>query len=194
MSMPAPHSPQITPENFRELENARHGLRKIRRAVSAARFEGFTVAIFGGLTVLLGITSITDILLGLVLAAIGVIEIMGAGQLRRLDPRAIRVLTFNQLTFATLILLYALWNLHSEIAHPVGDVGDADAKLLGQVDPSVLSVTHEIMLLVYVSFIGAAAFEAGMAAYFHSRGAHLRQYLAQTPEWIVSMQKAGVST
>ena len=38
------------------------------------------------------------------------------------------------------------------------------------------------------------AFEAAMAAYFHSRGPLLRQYLAETPEWIVSMQKAGVST
>ncbi|MGD0464580.1 MAG: hypothetical protein ABSB74_19005 [Tepidisphaeraceae bacterium] len=194
MSFPALHSPQLTPENFRELEAARHALRKIRRAVSAARFEGFTLAIFGGLTVLLGISSLTDILLGLVLTAVGVIEIISGSQLRRLDLRAIRVLAFNQLSFATLILLYALWSLHGEIAHPVAEVGDAEAQLLGQVDPSVLNITHEIMLLVYTSLIGAALFEAGMAAYFHSRGAHLRQYLAQTPAWIISMQKAGVST
>ncbi len=194
MSLPAGHSPQFTPENLRELEAARYALRKIRRAVRAAQFEGFTLAIFGGLTVLLGITSIAGILIGLVLAAIGVIEIMGGRQLLRLDFRAIRVLTINQLSLATLILLYALWNLHGEIAHPVAEVSDADAQLLGQVDPSVLSVTHEIMLLVYASLIAAAFFEAGMAAYFHSRGAHLRQYLAQTPTWIISMQKAGVST
>jgi hypothetical protein len=193
MSSPALNSPQLTPENFRELEAARVSLKKIRRAVSAARFEGFTIAIFGGLTLLCGITSIADILLGLVLIAIGVIEILGGGQLRRLDPRGIRILTFNQLAFATLILLYALWNLHSEIVHPVAEMGD-DSQLVGQVDPSVLNITHEIMLLVYASFILAALFEAGMAAYFHSRGPLLQQYLAQTPPWIVSMQKAGVST
>ena len=194
MSSPALNSPQLTPEHFRELETARHALRKIRRAVGAAKFEGFPIAILGGLTVLLGITSVADILMGLVLIAIGVIEIIGAGQLRRLDVRGIRTLTFNQLTFATLILLYALWNLHGEMAHPVGGASDAESQALGQVDPSVLSITHEVMLLVYASFILAAAFEAAMAAYFHSRGPLLRQYLAETPEWIVSMQKAGVST
>jgi hypothetical protein len=194
MSSSALNSPQLTPEHFRELEAARRALRKIRRAVSAAKFEGYTIAIFGGLTVLFGITSVTDVILGLILLAIGVIEIIGAAQLKRLAPRGIRTLTFNQLTFATLILFYALWNLHTEMAHPVGGVTDAEAQALGQIDPSVLSITHEMMLLVYSSFILAAIFEAAMAAYFHSRGPLLQQYLAETPEWIISMQKAGVST
>ncbi|HEY1921388.1 MAG TPA: hypothetical protein VGG44_01375 [Tepidisphaeraceae bacterium] len=194
MSSPVLPSPQLTPEHFRELEAAKHALRKIRRAVSAAKLEGYTVAIFGGLTVMIGITSITDIILGLILLAIGIVELNGAARLRRLDPRGIRLLTINQLTFAVLILLYALWNVHAEIAHPVGGVTDAEAQALGQVDPSVLSLTHEVMLLVYSSFILAALFEAGMAAYFRSRGPLLQQYLAETPEWITSMQKAGVST
>jgi hypothetical protein len=194
MSMPAPHSPQISPENFRELEAARYALRKIRRAAGAARFEGYSIAIFGGLTILMGITSVTDILIGLVLTAVGVIEIVAGGRLRRLDVGAIRILTFNQLSFAVLIFLYASVMLHGEMVHPLSDVGDADAQLLGQAGPAALSMTHEIMMLVYASLIVAALFEAGMAGYFYSRGAHLDQYLAQTPEWIVSMQKAGVST
>ena len=143
-----------------------------------------------------GIPSITAILLGLILTAIGVVEILGGGQLRRLDLRAVRILTINQLCLATLILLYALWNLHGEIAHPDSDLAGlspSDAQTLVQGDSSVLGITHEIMVLLYGSLIAAAVFEAAMAGYYHTRGAYLRQYLAQTPPWIVAMQKAGVS-
>ncbi|HEX4054775.1 MAG TPA: hypothetical protein VHX86_10965 [Tepidisphaeraceae bacterium] len=194
MTSPVSNSPQLTPENFRELEAARRALRKVRRAVSTARFEGFTVAICGGVTALSGIPNIGIMLVGVVLTAIGVIEIIGGGQLRRLDLRAVRVLTINQLCLATLILLYALWNLHAEMVHPLAQISDSDAQLLGQVDPSALDFTHEMMLILYGSLIAAAVLEAFMGLYYHTRGAHLRQYLAQTPQWIISMQKAGIST
>jgi hypothetical protein len=32
-----------------------------------------------------------------------------------------------------------------------------------------------------------------MARYYHSRGAYLARYLAETPPWIVAMQKTGIS-
>jgi hypothetical protein len=193
MTLPASQSPQLTPQNLRELEAARWSLRKIRRAVSTARFEGFTVAIFGGLTAVCGIPSIGVILMGLVLTAIGVVEIVGGNRLRRLDLTAARILTFNQLLLALLILIYALWNLHAEMVHPLAQINSADAQILGVSDAPVFDLTHEVLIVVYLSLILAALIEASMALYYHRRGAFLRRYLAETPQWIVSMQKAGVS-
>jgi uncharacterized membrane protein HdeD (DUF308 family) len=196
MTSAAPQPPQLSPENLRELQAARRSLGKIRRAVGTARFEGYTVAICGGLTVLTNTDSIGYMLVGTVLTAVGIVEIVGAGRLRRLEVGAVRMLAVNQLSLAVLILLYALWNLHAEVAHPVSDSPDlspADVKLLGQMDSSVLDITHEAMLLLYGSLIAAAGVEAGMAWYYHSRGGHLREYLAHTPPWIITMQKAGIS-
>jgi hypothetical protein len=188
--------PQLSADNLRELQAAKQSLRKIRRAVSAARFEGYTVAICGSITFLSGIGSVSDMLGGTVLTVIGIIEIIWAGRLGRLDTTAVRTLTINQLCLAVLILLYAVWNLHAEIAHPASDLPDlspSDAQVLGQMDSSAMGLTHEIMLLLYASLIAAAAAEAGMAAYYYSRGAHLDRYLADTPPWIISMQKSGIS-
>ncbi|MGD0769540.1 MAG: hypothetical protein ABSB42_15260 [Tepidisphaeraceae bacterium] len=196
MTSAAPQPPQLSQENLRELQAARKSLSKIRRAVSTARFEGYSVAICGALTVLMNTDSFACVLVGTVLAGIGIVEIVGASRLRRLEAGAVRMLTINQLSLAVLILLYALWNLHAEVAHPVSDFPDlspSDAKLLGQMDSSVLGITHEAMLLLYGSLIAAAAVEAGMAWYYHSRGGHLREYLARTPPWIITMQKAGIS-
>jgi hypothetical protein len=196
MTSAASNPPQLSVDNLRELQAAKQSLRKIRRAVSAARFEGYTVAICGGITFLSGIGSVGDMLGGTVLTIIGIVEIIWAGRLGRLDTTAVRTLTINQLCLAALILLYALWNLHAEIAHPASDLPDlspSDAQVLGQMDSSAMGLTHEIMLLLYGSMIAAAAAEAGMAAYYHSRGAYLQRYLADTPPWIISMQKSGIS-
>src|SRR5579872_6359210 len=196
MTSMAPNTPQLSADNLRELQAAKQSLKKIRRAVSAARLEGYTVAICGGLTALFGYNSALAVIGGTVLAVIGIIEIIGAGKLGRLDADAARMLMINQLCLAVLIFLYAVWNLHAEAAHPASDFPDlspSDMQALGQMDSSALSLTHEIMLLLYGSMIIAAALEGGMAAYYYSRGAYLRRYLAETPAWIVAMQKSGIS-
>jgi hypothetical protein len=189
MTSAAPQPPQLSPENLRELQAAKRSLGKIRRAVSTARFEGYSIAICGALTVLMNTDSIGYMLVGTVLTVIGIVEIVAAGRLRRLDVGAVRMLTINQLSLAGLILLYALWHLYVEVAHPGSELPD----LAGQMDSTTLGIAHEMTMVVYGSLIVAAAVEAGMAWYYHSRGGHLRGYLARTPPWIIAMQKAGIS-
>jgi len=188
--------PQFSAENLRELEVARQPLRKIRRAASTARIEGLTIAGCGALTFVFGIGSAGDMLGGAVLTAIGIIEFVHAGRLSRLDEKSIRVLTINQICLAALILLYALWKLYGEISSPSSDYPDlsaADAQVAGQVTGLANGLTHTIYLLVYSSLIFAAAAEAAIALYYHSRGAHLQRFLAETPPWIIEMQKSGIS-
>lgn len=196
MTSAVPSPPQLTPENLHEIQLARQRLRKIRRAVSAARFEGYSVAISGALTFLFSIGDFGTMLAGAVLTAIGVVEIIAAGQLRRLDQRAPRIIGINQFILAILILLYALWSLHAESANPNKDLSDlspSDVQAMNQMMGPTLDMEHSMMMLLYGSLIAAAVFEAGMAWYYYSRESHLQEYLAETPEWITQMQRAGVS-
>ena len=186
------NTPQLSPENLRELQAARNSLRKVRRAVTTAKFEGYSVAISGLLTFLMGIGSIGQMFGGIVLAVIGIIEIVSASRLSQLDVRAGRVLTINQLSLAALILLYAVGNIYGETMHPeaaaeLQGISQSDSQALGD----VTSLTHEITLLMYGAMIGAAVVEAAMARYYHSRVVYLERYLAETPPWIVAMQKTG---
>jgi hypothetical protein len=194
---PAPAKPpRLTEENLRELQTARRSLRKVRRAVFSANLEGYTIAVCGAVSFLCGIGSISDMVLGAVLTVIGIIEIVSASRLRRLDLTATKWLGCNQLALAVFILLYALWNIHSEIANPasgLSDLSPQDAQAVDQTLGSLGDLTHEVMLMLYVSLIAAALVEAGMALYYYSRGAHVRRFLQETPEWIVMMQRNGVS-
>src|SRR5208282_5480331 len=89
-------SPQLSEEHLRQLSAARNSHRKINRAVSIARFDGWTLGIFGGFTLLMGIFDISCILIGAALLVIAFFEMRGAGKLSRLDPTAPRMLGFNQ--------------------------------------------------------------------------------------------------
>jgi len=194
MTSAASKPPQLSQENLRELQTARNSLRKVRRAVTTAKFEGYSVAICGVLTSLMGYGSFGQILGGIVLTVIGVIEIYGASRLGQLDAKAGRILTVNQLTLAALILLYALWNIFGEVMHPA-DAADlqglstSDSQVMGD----VTGIAHEVTMIMYAGMIAAAVVEAGMARYYHSRGVYLVRYLAETPAWIISMQKSGVT-
>jgi hypothetical protein len=198
MSSPPP-IPQanLSPESLAELKTARAAMKKIRRAILSARIEGYSIAIFGALSFAFSIGNFWDMFVSAILTAIGIIEINGASKLARLDLRATRILTFNQLALAALILLYALWKIYGQLANPnaaLAGLSPSDVQSLDQFGVTgALDMTRQIMIVIYSGLIVAALAEAVMALYYHSRAAYVRQFIAQTPEWIVTMQKNGVS-
>lgn len=195
MTQPAnPTSPQLSEENLAQLAIARKNHRKISRAVSVARFDGWTLGIFGGLTLLAGITDISCLLIGLVLCACAFIELRGAAKLSRLDPTAIPMLTYNQLALATLLFIYAVWNLIGAYnGVGIAALADQDPQVAQQLG-SVEGITRSITVILYAGLIAVAIFgQGGMAYYYFTRRRPLQNYLEQTPPWIRSMQSAGMT-
>jgi hypothetical protein len=195
---PVPAAPQLLPHHMMELHAAGLAGRKVRRAAGVATVDGWTIAIFGALTMLVGLTDVPSLAIGAALVAIAVIELRGAARLRRLDPRAVRVLGWNQVTLGALLLGYAAWRL---VALRRGDGGVS--AVLGEAasDPQVremlapvAALTRQIMVWTYAAVAAIAVAGPGsLAWYYFSRGRHVREYLARTPEWIVTMQRAGVT-
>jgi hypothetical protein len=196
MASAPPSPPQLTPENLNELQLARQRLKGIRRAVSAGRFEGYSIAICGGLSFLAGIGSLTSMAGGALLLGVGIVEVYMVGQLRKLDLRAPRFLAANQLVLAALIVLYACWSLHSSGSSSSADttgMSASDVQAMNQMIGPVNEIAHSVSVLLFGSLLIAAVFEGGMAWYYYSKAEPLREYLAETPEWILQMQRAGVS-
>lgn len=198
MSLPPPLAqalPQFSEENLRQLAAARTASRKLRRAVSVANFDGWTIATFGALTIGFGFGDMSNIVLGLVLGAIAFVELRSAAQLKRLKVEATRTLALNQLAFAMLLIIYAVWRLYvtSRPGAFTSELGLNDpqvASMLGSVD----DLTRLIMRVVYGGLIAVAVFaQGGLAWYYHTRTRYLRTYLAETPGWILTLQEQGVS-
>jgi hypothetical protein len=186
---PADLSPQAVQE---QLAAARIAAKKIRRAVSYATFDAWTIAIFAAGSFACGlIGGVSGVVLGMAMAAIAWVEFKAVARVRRLDPAAARTLAWNQLAFSGMLILYALWSLHSvptmsSVASELGpDAGDMDS---GQID-SWLRIGW---FLMYGTLIAVAVFaQGGTALYYFSREKHIKEYVETQPPWVIQMQQAG---
>lgn len=160
--------------------------------MGVAVFNGWTVGVFAATSLLLGIFSLTGLLMGVGLAVVSYNEFAGAKMLRRLDQCAARRLGFNQLGLCGLLVVYSLWSIYSTLAGPsqldaaLAAAGQAEA-LLGSIERLQTVVT----LAVYGGVIvGSIVFQGGMSWYYFTRARHIRAYVAETPGWIVDLERA----
>lgn len=199
---PAPPiaAPQLSPENVAQLHAARSAMAKIRRAASIASFDGWTIGVFGALTLLVGLTDPTSIIMGLGLLAVAFVELRFGARLRQLEPGAARALGWNQIALGSLLVAYAAWRL-TAVLHGRGgggggeyaDIIGSDPQLARMLEP-VEGLTRLVMTAVYTTLIGVGLLGQGsLALYYFTRQAHVRTYLVQTPPWIIEMQRAGMS-
>jgi len=138
-------------------------------------------------------------LLGVVLGAIAWTELRGAAKLRQLQPQATRLLGYNQLALGGLLVVYAACKMYAAV-HGHGalslDAGsDPDLqKMAASLDKSVQDTVNQIMFAVYAMLLVVGLGSAlGMSRYYFSRQKHIETYLTETPDWIINMQKAGMT-
>lgn len=196
--IPSPDAPQgpLSATDLALLGAAREASRKIRRTVSVARMSAWTTGIFGGLSMLgLALGDLSSLVIGGVLIFIAVRESQAAGRLAKLDVAAPRELATNQLAFAGVILAYCIWQGISAtrstalagMPEPTGDP-QVDA-MLG--DFGAIAKTITLWFYVLVAVGGVAG--TGMMALYYSRRARLvREFVDQTPAWVVQVIRAGV--
>jgi hypothetical protein len=183
----------LTPEQLQQLGEAQIRWKKIRRAIAVARFDAWGVGIFACLTLLSVVFSWIALPLGLGMAAVALIEFRSANRLRRLDPTAPRVLAFNQIFFGCLLLAYAIYMLYrthhdpGEYSQMIGNYPELNGTL-GSID----SLAKMIGTLLYGGLaVIAITVQGGSAIFYFRREKLVREYIAETPPWIMQMQQAG---
>ncbi|MHC5024403.1 MAG: hypothetical protein ACYTGG_10925 [Planctomycetota bacterium] len=183
----------LSAEHMAEIAAARERGRKLRRAIGVAVCSGWTTAVFAGLTLLMGLFDLTTFVLGAVLAAVAWNELAAAKLLRQLDERAPRRLSWNQLGLATAIIVYAAWGTYHALTGP----GPYDSYLaqggeVAEMLESVAALHTAIAVAVYISLVpGTIVLQGGAAWYYATRTRHLREYVLQTPGWIIDLQRTG---
>ena len=186
--------PGLSPEQLKQISDARLRAKKIRKGVSVALFDGWTIAIFAGLTLLSGLFSIVGLLLGIGMAAAAYIELTQAKKLKQLDPRAPAALAWNQVFLGSILFLYAVYSLWSIFSgHSAMNSELAKYPELSQFTGDLDQLSKLIGLLVYGTLIAVAVFgQGGTALFYLSRRKHVDAYLRETPQWILDAQRAGM--
>lgn len=183
----------LSAEHLWEMHDARQRATKVRRCIMVVKVNGWSIGVFGALTLLFGMFSLTGWVLGGGMIALASVELGAVAGLKRIEPSAARRLGWNQLALAGLLLAYAGWSLYGAMFGPdplastIAAVPEA-AEMLAPYS----SMARMISAAVYVALALVAIFaQGGTALYYFTREKHIRAYRAQTPGWIVQMQQAG---
>ena len=181
----------LTPEQLQQLVDARLRGKKIRRTISVAKFDAWTVAIFAGFTLLSAIFSWQGAVLGIGMGVVAYVEFKGIDRLRRLDATVIKTLALNQVGLGSLLLLYAIYSVLTS-GHSMDEFksqGPEVAQFMSGYSGMMDAATYLIYgILALVAIFG----QGGTALFYLSRRKYIEEYASQTPQWIIQAQQAGL--
>ncbi len=169
------------------LEEARTRVRRLFRAASVAKINGWTAGVFGATAVLSGIFSWPALVVGLCLCFASWRELRGAGMLRRADPRAPAHLAWNQAVIVGAVAFYCVASALPILRAPASVLATGDPQADELLRPYADGISA-IALGVYGLVIVITALSQGLLAlYYLSRQRVLTEYRSRTPEWAVDV-------
>jgi hypothetical protein len=190
--------PRLSADQLAELEGAQRELGKLRRAAGVAKFNSVTsivIGIFAGFGVLIGLILGSFDGLGLVVT-VGLLTIAwNEGRARKkllqLVPGSARQLGWNQLAFLALIAAYCLYQIFYVVNQP-NAFDDAVAQYPEMADTigSLAEMSHTVGRLIYQAVLAISVVTVGGNAwYYFACNRRLDVYLAETPSWVLDIQR-----
>ena len=177
----------LTPEQQQELSTAKEGAASFMGAANVAGFNGWTIGFFAVVSILFGIFSLSGFVVGVGLAVVTRNEFVGRTRIRGLDLGGLELLWRNQVGFLALIIGYCFWSMYATVAFPDAQMTEV-MDLLGE---GMGEMVQQLTLIVYGAVIVATAIFQGLnARYYFIRVARMRDYLRDTPEWVIDLQRS----
>jgi hypothetical protein len=178
----------MSAENRLELVETSKRLEPLKRAARLGRTNGLGYVVFGGLSLLLSISSNPDwigLLIGAVLFAAGLVERSQAARLEQGDPGAPTRMAQAELVLLGAILLCGVIKLVFPYSSS-GELGTATSELSG-FGLDLTDLIHSVTTLVYsVVMAVSTLYQGGMARYFLKRRNDVTTYLT-SPDWARSL-------
>ena len=139
------------------------------------------------MTLLFGIFNLTALVLGAGMAVVARNKFKGRSEILRSEVTGPELIWRNQVGFMALIIMYCLWSMYRTTAQPDPQMAELTELLGGDLDEVVRSLT----LMVYTGVIGATVIFQGLnARYYFRRIGMIREYLSQTPAWVLELQES----
>ena len=180
----------VTPELQQELLDAKERAASFLGAAKVAAFNGWSVGFFAVVSILFGLFSLTSFLVGVGLAIVARNEFVGRGRLRSLDPSGLELLWRNQVGFMALIIGYCAWSIYRTVALPAPEMTEL-TEILGD---GAGDLIRSLTLILYAAVIVATAIFQGLnARYYFVRVARIRDYVRDTPQWVLDLQRSTVN-
>ncbi len=178
----------LSPEQKEDLTRATERAGKILGAGKVATFNGWTLGVLGAISLLFGLFSLTGFIAGACLLVVAWNEFRGRNMLRHFDPQGPDLLWKNQVGLMSAVIVYCAWSMYKPVAFPSSGVAQLE-ELAGLPADSIANLT----LFVYgIAILLTLLFQGLNARYYFARVQMLADYLRETPDWIVDLQKINV--
>jgi hypothetical protein len=182
------------PEHLAQIRAARLALTPIRRAATWAAFDGWTVLVFGVLSILCSFGFNMGMGLGIVMTVFGWRDVSAAKALRRLDRTALPHLVLSQIVLGVALTIYFGWCLYGAISGP--SLLTTDPEITREMNGAMPGLDNMVRSMTAAGYAALLAFSiivpAFQAYYYRGRQSKLDAYLASAPRWIVDLQRSGV--
>jgi hypothetical protein len=196
----------LSGEQLEQIEQANARSAKLRKVGGVALFNGCTIGFFAATSLLFALISpvcggfdFTALVMAVGLGLVAYNEFKGRTLIRRFELRGPRLLGWNQVCLMVLVIGYCAWMIVTSLIAPNPLAAELKAyPELGQMKTmfgSMGDLPRLLTLAVYGTMIVATVIFQGLnAVYYFSRAKLLRAYLAQTPPWIVEVQRRTAGT
>lgn len=188
----------LTAEHLAALTLANQRSKKLRSAAGVAMFNGICIGAVSGLSLLFaagaamfGEFDWVAAVMGIGLGAIAWNEFRGRKMLQQFNPRGPAVLGWNQLALLGLIVAYAAWMMGTALlkANPYDEAMQREPMMKDMLG----DFGHWFRMLTVAVYggaiVGSLLFQGLNSLYYFTRGRILRGYLADTPAWVVQLQR-----
>ncbi|MBC8354089.1 MAG: hypothetical protein H8E66_19020 [Planctomycetes bacterium] len=194
-----PTSGPLAAEHHRELALANERAKKIRKAAGVAAFNGWMTGIFALTSAPFAPFSIAGFMVTVGLSIVAYNEFRGRKGLLRFDVSAPRLLGWNQVGFLAMIIVYCLWMIFAGLTGDGPFAAELEANPeLGQVLDGVDGLDYIYKLIVLAVYgtvaVLSAIFQGWNAYYYFSRRKHVEDYVSETPDWVIDVQRATTAT
>ena len=190
-------SSPLTEIQMRMLGSSVQTAKPIRKAAGYARASGWMTLFAGGLSVFFSLGSFPGMVLGILLAGIGMRELGLARRLDALDLRAPSQLAINQLALGGALIMYAIWK--------IAIYDSANSVLAGSLasDPTIASMPEmagtieQLGQIEYLLSIGVSAvlivcafvMQGGTALYYWRKKKKILSLHRHSPGWVLRVHQ-----
>lgn len=169
----------------------------IRKATAYARFSGWCTLLAGVISVLLSLGSLSGMLLGGVLAGIGMRELGLARRLARFETGVPAALALNQIVFGMVLIGYAGYKIVTMDSGNGVIAGTLAADPTIATMPELAGTMDQLNQIEYLLNIGVAGglilvaliVQGGTALYYFGKRKPLAKLNTHAPEWVLRVHR-----
>ena len=188
------HEGPLSPDQQEQLALAANRAKKVLGAAKVATFNGWSIGLFAAISLLFVVFgflffdsfSFTTLVMGIGLAVVARNEFRGRDLLRSFSPHGPRLLGKNQLGFMGLLIAYCSWSIYGALTNPITEIEGMQA-----LAEAVGDIATDLTVAVYSVVIVVSGLAQGLnARYYFVRARLVEDYLQETPQWIVELQRS----